>query len=67
MARRLPYNYQIGLGRAQPSPLPGAVESEGFFTEEHMRNYYRRWQSLVEGKSWPELAAAPAHAGHAGG
>ncbi|HZS20471.1 MAG TPA: SRPBCC family protein [Pseudonocardiaceae bacterium] len=67
MARRLPYNYQIGLGQTQPSPLPGAVESEGFFTEEHMRNYYRRWQNLVEGKSWSELAATPAPAGHTGG
>jgi phenylpropionate dioxygenase-like ring-hydroxylating dioxygenase large terminal subunit len=55
IARRYPYNYQLGLGRSRPSTLRGAVESEFFMTEENARNFYRRWSRFVAGASWSEL------------
>ena len=57
IARRLPYNYQLGLGMTQPSALRGAVESEYFMTEENARNYYRRWLELLRGDPWDQLMA----------
>lgn len=58
IARRYPYNYQLGLGTTRPSRLAGAVESEFFMTEENARNYYRRWAAFVAGESWPDLMDA---------
>jgi phenylpropionate dioxygenase-like ring-hydroxylating dioxygenase large terminal subunit len=55
IARRYPYNYQMGLGKAKPSPLSDAVESASFYTEEHMRNFYLRWSRLTQGLSWEEV------------
>ncbi|MFN0028271.1 MAG: aromatic ring-hydroxylating oxygenase subunit alpha [Acidimicrobiales bacterium] len=55
IARRYPYNYQLGLGRSKPSTLRGAVESEYFMTEENARNFYRRWQHMVRGDRWDQL------------
>jgi hypothetical protein len=57
VARRHPYNYQLGLGMTQPSSLRGAVESDYFMTEENARNFYRRWGEFVRGDSWAELMA----------
>lgn len=59
IARRYPYNYQLGLGMASPSEvLDDAVESSYFMTEENARNYYRRWSSLMSGASWAEIDQA---------
>jgi len=58
IARKMPFNYQMGLGHAQPVPgLRGAVTT-GEFTEENNRNYYKRWSQFVRGLSWDELMAA---------
>ncbi len=57
IARRYPYNYQLGLGMAKPSALRGAMESEYFMTEENARNFYARWQCFVRGDGWDELMA----------
>ncbi|MEZ5410149.1 MAG: aromatic ring-hydroxylating dioxygenase subunit alpha [Acidimicrobiales bacterium] len=57
IARRYPYNYQLGLGMTQPSSLRGAVESDYFMTEENARNFYRRWGEFVRGDSWSALMA----------
>ena len=57
IARRYPYNYQLGLGMAKPSTLRGAVESEYFMTEENARNFYRRWREFMAGASWDDLMA----------
>ena len=57
IARRYPYNYQLGLDMAVPSEtLDDAVESSYFMTEENARNYYRRWSALMSGASWAEMA-----------
>lgn len=58
IARRHAYNYQMGLGYAQPVPgLHGAVEG-GDTTEENARIYYKRWLQFMQGKNWDELMAA---------
>ncbi|MGF1598139.1 MAG: aromatic ring-hydroxylating dioxygenase subunit alpha [Acidimicrobiales bacterium] len=57
IARRHPYNYQLGLGMTQPSTLRGAVESDYFMTEENARNFYRRWHEFVRGDPWAALMA----------
>lgn len=49
VARRLPYNYQMGLGHAVPVPgLKGAVQS-GEFSEENARIFYARWAEFMGG------------------
>lgn len=58
IARKLPFNYQMGLGHAQPvKGLRGAV-STGEFTEENNRNFYARWAQFMQGQTWHELMAA---------
>lgn len=48
------FNYQMGLGHAEPSPeLQGGVFSD--FTEENARGYYRRWGQFMKGLSWADL------------
>jgi phenylpropionate dioxygenase-like ring-hydroxylating dioxygenase large terminal subunit len=55
VARRLPYNYQMGMGHAEPVPgLRGAVQG-GEFSEENARIFYARWAEFMGGKSWAEL------------
>ena len=56
IARGLYFNYQMGIGYAQPVPeLRGAVVS-GEFTEENARAYYRRWAQFMKGLDWQDLA-----------
>ena len=59
IARRYPYNYQLGLGMAAeaPAPLRGAVQSSYFMTEENARNFYGRWAEFMRGDSWTQLMA----------
>lgn len=57
IARRHPYNYQMGMGQARPvAGLRDAVEG-GDTTEENARIYYSRWKDLMAGRSWDELMA----------
>jgi hypothetical protein len=59
IARRYPYNYQMGLGHARPvEGVPGAVDGGGFFSEENARSFFGRWAQLMAAPSWDELQAA---------
>ena len=65
VARRYPYNYEMGLGRATRSfedhglALPGTIMDVpvGTASENNQRGFYRRWRQLMEAGSWNELAA----------
>lgn len=55
VASQLFFNYQMGLGHAQPvEGLRGAVQN-GEVTEENARGYYRRWKQFMQELSWDEL------------
>ncbi|MFC5357637.1 aromatic ring-hydroxylating oxygenase subunit alpha [Azospirillum himalayense] len=55
LARQHAYNYQMGLGHAQPiKDLRGAVQS-GDVSEENQRIFYSRWADFMTGKSWADL------------
>jgi nitrite reductase/ring-hydroxylating ferredoxin subunit len=54
IARRYPYNYQMGLGHEyeDPSLAPGRL---GSMRNEHgQRNRFARWLELMEAKSWAD-------------
>ena len=54
IARRYPYNYQMGMGFEHArDDVPGMV-SEGI-SEQNQRGFYKRWADLMAGKSWDEL------------
>ena len=56
IARRYPYNYQMGMGFAQPvASLPGAVDAGYPISEENVRNLVGRWQQLMDAESWKVL------------
>ena len=57
IARRYPYNYQLGLGMTKATWMRDAVESSYFMTEENARNYYRRWAEFMSGAPWSKLMA----------
>jgi len=50
IARRLPYNLQMGLGHTTESdePLHGARYSGGFMSETNAMVFYGRWQELMD-------------------
>ncbi|MBL6457031.1 Rieske 2Fe-2S domain-containing protein [Belnapia sp. T6] len=53
IARRRPYNYQMGMGHARPAPgLREAVEC-GELTEENARIFHGRWADFMRGTPWP--------------
>jgi hypothetical protein len=57
IARRYPYNYQMGMGHRQPlSELKGAFEN-GEYSEGNARAFYKRWRQFMEGRSWDDLMA----------
>jgi len=64
IARRFPYCYAQGLGRAVEDyewdglRIPGKVIdiTQAQSSEEPMRNLYRRWAQFMEAESWDELA-----------
>lgn len=59
IARRYPYNYQMGLGYAREvEHVPGAVDGGSFFSEENARTFFRRWAQLMDAPSWNALRAA---------
>ncbi len=62
ISSRMRYNYQMGLGHAEPVPgLRGAVQC-GTYSEENARTYYRRWSQFMQAGSWDDMRPAPAHA-----
>jgi hypothetical protein len=56
IARRYPYNYQMGLGYDRPAAsLPGAVDSGYWMGEQNACSLLARWRMLMEGKSWNQM------------
>ncbi len=64
IARRYPYNYQMGLGRARAdsafprakiNDIPPAPWLKYRCNEENQRGFYSRWSVLMEGKKWDEI------------
>jgi hypothetical protein len=54
IARRYPYNYQLGLDGGQPSEFPPGLVS-GIPSEKNQRAYYRRWAEFMDAPSWDDL------------
>src|SRR5215831_14546266 len=62
IARRYPYNYEMGLGRATRTfedhglRLPGLIsEVTGAASENNQRGFYTRWRQLMEAENWGEI------------
>ncbi len=63
IARRYPYNYQMGLGCESPNfenhglQLPGVVleVTEARAGEHNQRAFYQRWAEFMDAGSWEEL------------
>jgi phenylpropionate dioxygenase-like ring-hydroxylating dioxygenase large terminal subunit len=64
VARRYPYNYEMGLGRETASfedhglRLPGQISdvTQATASEQNQRAFYRRWRQLMEAQDWGALA-----------
>jgi phenylpropionate dioxygenase-like ring-hydroxylating dioxygenase large terminal subunit len=55
IARRRPYNYQLGLGEGMKlEGMPGRV-GKFLMSEDNQRNMYRTWDKFMQDKSWPEI------------
>lgn len=58
IARRYPYNYEMGLGLEQPGGHTRQLVTTGVFsTEQNQRGMYKRWAELMDAQSWADLAA----------
>ena len=59
MARRLPYNYQQGLGHESSTPRYPWLMSNGLMsdgtTEQNQRGSYSRWAAFMDAESWADL------------
>lgn len=56
IARRYPYNYEMGLELERPEEAPHGLVTTGVFsTEQNQRHFYRRWAELMDAESWAEL------------
>ncbi len=54
IARRTPYNYEMGIGVIRKDTgLPGVVTEK--ISEENQRGFYRRWAAMMDAKSWDDL------------
>jgi len=66
IARRYPYNYQMGLRRSTHAfedhglTLPGVISdvTEANASEHNQRGFYTRWRQLMEAGSWGEIATS---------
>ena len=63
IARRYPYNYQMGKEFTAPRPaleprLPGQVVdvTDGVAGEQNQRGFYGRWAQFMDAATWKELA-----------
>jgi phenylpropionate dioxygenase-like ring-hydroxylating dioxygenase large terminal subunit len=55
IARRRPYNYQLGLSPGTKlEGMPGTV-SERLMSEANQRNMYKTWDRFMQGQSWSEM------------
>ena len=54
IARRHPYNYELGLGTGKPDQHFNGVATERI-NEENARGFYTRWSRVMEAKNWDEL------------
>jgi hypothetical protein len=51
IARRYPYNYQMGIGYVElHGPVPGVISGE--IAEENQRTFFKRWGQFMDGKAW---------------
>jgi hypothetical protein len=51
IARRYPYNYEMGLGLEYPDyGMPGVTTSR--IAEQNQRGFYQRWAALMDAKNW---------------
>ncbi len=58
IARRHPYNYEMGLGMTYPDyGLDGVIT--GGFAEQNQRGLYQRWAQLMDGGDWDEIGPRP--------
>ncbi len=56
IARRYPYNYEMGLGLEYPDyGLPGRVTER--ISEHNQRGFYQHWAKLMVARSWDEVIA----------
>jgi phenylpropionate dioxygenase-like ring-hydroxylating dioxygenase large terminal subunit len=54
IARRYPYNYEMGLGLAYPDyGVPGVTTDR--IAEQNQRGFYQRWAELMATRSWEKL------------
>ena len=57
IARRYPYNYQMGMGyESTHEAVPGTVTIG--ISEQNQRGFYTRWAECMEAKSWADLMPA---------
>ena len=61
-SRRMPLNYQMGIGHDRFDAGLGAWASEQRISENNHRHFYRRWAELMAGRSWAELEPHQAQA-----
>ena len=55
IARRTPYNYEMGIGYVRDdSGLPGVVTDA--INEENHRGFHHRWAVMMDAQSWDDLA-----------
>jgi phenylpropionate dioxygenase-like ring-hydroxylating dioxygenase large terminal subunit len=54
IARRYPYNYQMGMGFEHLHEMLPGVVSEGI-TEQNQRGFYKRWAEFMAARSWDVL------------
>lgn len=59
-ARKLMWNYQMGLGHSREHPTFPGRYGDSFFGEEGQRGFYRRWLEFMTTDSWPYLPEEPA-------
>lgn len=66
IARRYPYNYQMGMGfEGSREDWPGQI-SEGI-NEQNQRGFYKRWAELMTGTSWDALVGQELKEAHHNG
>lgn len=56
ISRRLPYNYQQGLGQSESfDGYPGSVRTQDKVTEQNQLIWMKRWAEFMEGWDWDVL------------
>lgn len=54
IARRYPYNYQMGMGAESTHAVVPGVVTVGM-SEQNQRGFYKHWAELMAATSWAEL------------